>query len=78
MEFGLVELLHHFQQHWQLQHMKTWLQVKGGIVADNMKLHLRDGLALIRGCENKERAELLTRLFHTASQTFTMSKAVAR
>ena len=30
MEFGLVHLLHHFQQRWRFRHMKTWLQVQQG------------------------------------------------
>ena len=30
MEFGLVDLLHHFQQPWRFRNMSTWLQVQGG------------------------------------------------
>ena len=29
MDFGLVHLLHHFRQRWQLRHIMTWSQVQG-------------------------------------------------
>ena len=32
MEFGMVDLLRHFQQRWQFHHMNTWPQVQRGIL----------------------------------------------
>ena len=32
MEFGLADLLHHFQRRWRFRHMKIWLQVRRGIL----------------------------------------------
>ena len=36
MDFGLVDLLRHFQQLWQFCHLKMWYQVRQGSVANSM------------------------------------------
>ena len=32
LEFGLIDLMHHFRQHRRFRHLKTWTQIRQGTV----------------------------------------------